>query len=154
MRIRIEAKMTGDFAGEPYCALLTKGDFHTGFRILVGQDRRLLLQFAGLDPKTGGPLSVRTQPGAIALDGWNDIDLVYAPPTDGSAGRAEIKVNGQSLASRSVENPMPISAAVIGIGCEFTAPTKGPYGKRRPNFPGLIRSVRVRGLSKTGMVSE
>jgi hypothetical protein len=143
MHIHIEAKMTGDFSDDPYCALLTKGSFHTGFRILVGKDGRLLFQFAGLDSKTGGPLAVSTPPGAVPLDRWIDIDLVYASPADGHAGRAEIKIDGKRVAARPVAKPMPVSTAVVGIGCEFGTPLKGPFGKRRPNFPGLIRQVNI-----------
>jgi len=147
MQIHVEAKMTGDFASDSYCALLTKGDFHTGFRILVGQDRGLLFQLGGLDLESGGPLSVRTSRGAISLDHWSDIDVVYVPPANGNAGRMEIRIDGRRLAGRRVEKPMSVSTAVIGIGCEFGSPLKGPYGKRRPNFPGLIRTVTVRTLN-------
>ena len=143
MQIHIQAKMTGEFSGDPYCALFTKGSFHTGFRILVSKDGRLLFQFAGLDPKTDGPLAVSTPRQAVPLDRWIDIDLLYAPPADGQAGRAEIKIDGERMTARPVAKPMPVSTAVIGIGCEFGTLLKGPFGKRRPNFPGLIRQVNI-----------
>ena len=101
----------------------------------------MLFQFAGLDPKAGGPLSVSTPPGAIPLDRW--IDLVYAPPANGKAVRAEIKIDGERLAARPVTRLMGVSTAVVGIGCEFGTPLKGPCGKRRPNFPGLIRQMNI-----------
>ena len=143
MRIHIEAKMTGEFSGNSHCALLTKGSFHTGFRVLVGKDRHLLFQFAGLDPKSAGPLWVRTPPRSVPLDRWMSIDLLYQPPTEGRPGRAEIMIDQKRLAEKPVATPMPVSAAVMGFGCEFRRPIDGPVGKMRPNFPGLIRKVSL-----------
>jgi len=150
MRIHIEAKMTGEFTDNSHAALFTKGGFHTGFRVLVGRDRHLLFQFAGLEPKTGGPLWVNTPPDSIPLDRWTSIDLLYRPPTEDDPGSAEITIDGKLLATGPVVNPMPVSTAVIGIGCEFSQPTNGPFGKLRPNFPGLIRTVSVRTLEAPG----
>ncbi len=147
MRIHIEAKMTGTFSGNSHCALFTKGSYHIGFRVLVGKDRHVLFQFAGLDPRSSGPLWVCTPPRSLPVDKWVSIDLLYTPPTGGRPGRAEISVDGRRLASNPVVRPMPSCTAVIGIGCEFTTPAAGPYGKRRPNFPGLIRRVTLRRLA-------
>lgn len=150
VRIHIEAKMTGEFSGNSHCALFTKGSFHTGFRVLIGRDRHLLFQFAGLDPKSGGPLWVNTPPRAVPLDRWTSIDLLYRPPTEGQPGEAEITIDGQRLAAKPAPKPMPVSTAVVGIGCEFRTPTNGPFGKLRPNFPGLIRKVSLRALEAPG----
>jgi len=146
MRIHIEAKMTGEFSGNSHCALFTKGSYHTGFRVLIGKDRHVLFQFAGLDPKTGGPLWVRTPARAMPLGRWVNIDLRYVPPTGDEPGWAEIALDGKRLVRRAISRPMPPSTAVIGFGCEFRMPANGPFGKMRPNFPGLIRRVTVRTL--------
>ena len=150
MRIHVEAKMTGEFAGNSHCALFTKGSFHTGFRVLIGRDQHLLFQFAGLDPKSGGPLWVSTPARAVPLDRWTRIDLLYRPPSEDRPGQAEITIDGQRLAAKPVSKPMPVSTAVVGIGCEFRQPTNGPFGKLRPNFPGLIRKVSLRALEAPG----
>ncbi len=154
MRIHIEAKMTGEFAGSPYCALFTKGSFHSGFRVLVGRDRHVLFQFARLDPKSGGPLWVNTPPGALPKGEWASVDLLYVPPSGDKPGRAEVSLNGKRLATKPVARPMEPSTAPVGIGCEFTQPANGPFGKKRPNFPGLIRRVRVRRLSVSQVKDE
>lgn len=144
MHIHLEARLTGRIAGNPYCALFTKGGFHTGFRVLVGEDRHVLFQLAGLDSETGGPLWVRTRAHAVPENRWFTLDLRYVPPAAAKPGRAEIFLDGRRVAVRPVHEPMAVSAAVIGLGCEFRTPTAGPFGKRRPNFPGLIRKVVVR----------
>ncbi len=148
MRLHLEARMAKDFAGKDYCALFTKGSFHTGFRVLVGHDRHLLFQFAGLDPAAGGPLWVKTPPGAVPLDRWVNIDLLYRPPAEDGPGLAEVVIDGKSVVARDLARPMPPSTAIIGIGCEFGNPTLGPNGKKRPNFPGSIRKVTIRALSE------
>ena len=142
--------MTGGFTGNSFCALFTKGSFQTGFRVLVGQNRHLLFQLAGLDPQAGGPLWVATSPGVVPLNRWVSIDLTYVPPRNGRPGRASIEVDGHSVAAKKVSMAMPASTAIIGIGCEFSLPTMGPTGKRRPNFPGLIRRVVLRTLDEKG----
>lgn len=139
-RIEIEAKMTGRFSGNDYCALLTKGSFHTGFRVLVRKDGVLLLQFAGL--AEGNPLWVHTK-APLPMDAWLDIVLTYRPPDEGEPGEAVICIGGVEQARQAITVAMPASSAVIGVGCEFTDPRAGPTGKRRPNFPGLVRRLRM-----------
>jgi len=150
MGIHIEAKVTGEFNGNSHCALFTKGSFHTGFRVLIGRDRHLLFQFAGLDPGSGGPLWVSTPPRSVPLNRWTSIDLLYRPPTEDQPGQATITIDGQRLAAKPVPEPMLVSTAVLGIGCEFRQPTNGPFGKLRPNFPGLIRKMSLRTLEAPG----
>jgi hypothetical protein len=146
MRIHIEVKMLGEFAGDPFCALLTKGSFSTGFRILVGKDRTVLFQIARLDPKNPDrPAWLSTKAGALPLDRWTTLDFLYLPPVDKQSGEMEIRIDDQPAASTTLAGPMKPSSAVVGIGCEFRRPTSGPTGKFRPNFPGLIRRFEIHG---------
>ncbi|MBT3377498.1 MAG: hypothetical protein HN742_03915 [Lentisphaerae bacterium] len=143
MRIEIEAKMTDTFDGNDFCALLTKGSFATGFRILVRKDGKLLFQFAKLNE--GNPLWVYSE-SPLPRNEWVRIALTYRPPTADGPGEAAIQF-GEALEGRApIEVAMPASTSVIGIGCEFTDPRGGPTGKRRPNFPGLIRSFTIGAL--------
>jgi len=145
MEIDIEAKMTGDFTGDPYCALLTKGSYHTGFRILVHNKGKLLFQLAGLD--NGKPLGVLSSR-ALPKNKWVKIKLVYCPPQGDQSGEACIFIDGQEQGRRSIAAAMQPSAAVLGIGCEFRQPIGQPKVKLRPNFPGLIRSFSLSNLKK------
>ncbi|NOY82589.1 MAG: hypothetical protein GXP31_16445 [Kiritimatiellaeota bacterium] len=144
MVLRVEAKMTGGFEGNEYCALLTKGSFHTGFRLLVGQDRHVLFQIAGIGPDQGRPLGISSGPRALPLDRWARIEVVYLPPPPGGSGKVELRIDGRRVGQVAVGRAMSPSAAVVGVGCEFRRPTTGPFGKLRPNFPGLIRRFSVR----------
>jgi len=140
MRIEIEAKLTGDIAGDDFNALLTKGSYNTGSRVLVRRDGKLLLQLARI--KEGSPLWVYSSD-PLPRDRWVRIALTYTPPRREAPGEATIEFDGKSQAHEPVEAGVNPSPAVIGIGCEFTTPAQGPVGKRRPYFPGLIRSVTI-----------
>ncbi len=144
MILQIEAKMTGGFEGNEYCALLTKGSFHTGFRLLVGRDRHVLFQIAGIGPDRDRPLGVKSAPDVFPLDRWVRIEVLYLPPGKAGKGKVELRIEGRRLAAAGIARPMSPSAAVMGVGCEFRSPTTGPFGKFRPNFPGLIRRLAVR----------
>lgn len=140
MRIDVEVRMTDGFTGNDYCALFTKGSFSTGFRVLVRKDDTLLFQFANLDD--GQPLWVHSKM-PLPRDQWVSIVLLYRPPVGDTPGEAVIRFGDIEQARTPVLLPMAPSPAVIGIGCEFTNPVGGPKGKRRPNFPGLIRSFAL-----------
>jgi hypothetical protein len=145
MEIRIEAKMTDDFAGDEFCALFTKGSYATGFRILVRKDRHLLFQFAELNE--GTPLWVLSN-APLLKDEWMTITLRYRPPVGEQPGEATIHFGDAEQGRAPIPVPMRPSTAVIGIGCEFKPdPRQGPTGKLRPNFPGLIRSVTIKALA-------
>ena len=146
MAIELDVKMTGTFEGNDYCALLTKGSFHTGFRILVRRDARVLFQFAGIGE--GGPLWLHSAE-PLPKERWTVLSLVYSAPREGDPGRASIAVDGRASGQTLVPIAMPESSAVWGLGCEFTDPSDGPRGKQRPNFPGLIRRVTVRPVGVT-----
>jgi hypothetical protein len=139
MRIEIEAKLTGQPQGD-LVALLTKGSYSTGFRVLVRNDGRLLFQLAKLDE--GRPLAVVSK-SVLPRNQWVRIELAYRPPDEQTPGEASIRFADRDEGRQPVLVPMPPSKAVIGIGCEFGDPTMGPTGKLRPNFPGLLRRVTI-----------
>ena len=139
-RIEIEVKQTGGFEGDDYCALLTKGSYNQGFRVLVGRDGRLLYQLAQAD--AGGPLWIHSR-NPLPKDRWVALRLEHRAAGEGIAGEAYIYFDNVLEARVSVPLPMRPYPATVGIGCEFTTPVAGPRGKRRPNFPGLIRFLRL-----------
>jgi hypothetical protein len=145
MEIQIEARMTGDFTGNDYCALFTKGSYHSGFRTLVRGDGHVLFQFAELDK--GNPFWVLSK-APLPKDKWVTITLTYRPPVGEEPGEATIRFGDVQQAREPIPIAMRPSTAVIGIGCEFKPdPRQGPRGKLRPNFPGLIRAVTIKALS-------
>ena len=140
MRIEIDAKLIGKLPADDWAALLTKGSFSTGFRVLVRKDGRLMLQFANLDH--GKPLAVLSA-SPLPRNEWVRVSLTYSPPNGQMPGEAVIRFNDHVEARRPVLIPMQAANALVGVGCEFTDPESGPIGKRRPNFPGLIRRLEI-----------
>ena len=141
MTIEIELKCTGEFTGNDFSAILTKGSFHCGFRILMRRDGHVLFQLARLGEKDTPLWLLSEEP--LPRDRWVTLVCVYKPPLEGRAGCAVQTIDGKHRVECAVPAPMPQVAAVIGVGCEFKNPLAGPYGKFRPNFHGLIRRVKV-----------
>ena len=146
MEITVEAMLADDFTGDDFCALLTKGSYATGFRVLVRQDRHLLFQFAELDQ--GAPLWVLSQD-PLPKGEWLTIVLTYRPPVGEQPGEATIRFGDKEEARAPIPVAMRPSTAVFGLGCEFKPdPRQGPTGKQRPNFPGLIRSLSIKATAR------
>lgn len=140
LRLEVEAKWTGEIQGDPFAALLTKGSFSTGFRLLLNKDGYVLFQLANLDK--GQPLNV-TSKSVLPRNEWVRIEVTYRPPAGQQAGEATLRFDGHDQARKPVPVAMRPSNAAIGLGCEFGDPTAALTGKRRPNFPGLIRRVAL-----------
>jgi hypothetical protein len=142
-KLKIAAKMTGKFKGNSFCALLTQGNFYHGFRILIRKDQKLLFQFGGLGDNK--PLWIWAEK-PFPMNKWTNLEFTYIAPDSTKQGSLTIKIAGKYAGTTPLPKSMIIdNKSLLGIGCEPNGQPRA--GKklpmRRPNFPGLIKSVTI-----------
>ncbi len=142
-KLQITATMTGKFKGNLYCALLTQGDFFHGFRIVIRKTQKLLFQFGGLG--NNKPLAILTKK-TFPMNKWTKLEFIYIAPDKTKQGSLTLKIDGKHAGTTPLPKSMIIdNKSLLGVGCEPNGrPRAGrKLPMRRPNFPGLIKSVTI-----------
>lgn len=140
LQLRVEFQAKEAVSKNTYSAILSYGGYSTGFRILLGRDHKVLLQFAGGEGD-GRPLWI-TFPQPVTKGQWTSLEMTLSPPDKEKHRTVAIRVGAAPPMVVSLTADLIKSASPLGLGVEFKLGAD-LASLTWPLFPGLIRKVEL-----------
>ncbi len=139
MQLDVTFKVTDPLAKGEFCALVSLGNYQEGFRLLMVQDRTLLLQFA---KQKKGPQWI-TLAHKVPMDQWTSARVTLTPAKGDQPPVATLAFNDHKRIQVKLQRALSEkNQASLGLGIEFL-----PHGSTLSgwaNFPGLIQKVTIK----------
>jgi len=140
LRLRVEFRISGAPSGQ-FPAILGCGTFHSGFRILLGPNRQIILNIArGKDGFS--PLQIAC-PHKVPVGQWTTLEMILSPPDAQRQRIVSLQVgDAEPILTRLPIDIVKAPQCPLSLGVEFDSAGR-LAGSKSKKFPGLIRKVEL-----------